>query len=139
LAVASAKNIVFTGIGNAQNVVSKQFVCTAATTTGDLVIIDTVNAGQLTTTTTTDSPLVAGVVVTGVGAGATCEVALTGVIQVNVDTGAVGVGDMIVSSGITAGMGKTNNAPAVGTVLGKALSSKAGGSNGTVWILLKNN
>jgi len=102
------------------------------------VIIDTVNAGQLTTTTTTDRPLVAGVVVTGVGVDTTCEVALTGVIQVNVDTVAVGIGDMIVSSA-TVGKGKTNNTPTVGTVLGKALSSKAGGSNGTVWILLKNN
>ena len=133
--VVSGMAVGFQGSGNVENVVTKKFTCTAATSTGDLVVIDTGTAGRVTTLGTANSPLVAGIVRTGVGAAATCEVAIEGIIQMNVDTAAVAIGDLIVSSG-TAGRGTPNNTPAVGTVIGKALSAKAGGSNGTVWVRL---
>jgi hypothetical protein len=138
IGVVSGAALAFQGVGNAQNIVSKRFTCTAAVSANDLVIIDAINAGQVTTTTTANTPLVAGVVKSAVGAGAQCEVALGGVTQVNVDTGGVALGDMIVQSG-TAGRGVVNNTPAAGTVIGKALSTKTAGSNGTVWVLLKSN
>jgi hypothetical protein len=133
--VVSGAAVGFQGSGNVENVVTKKFTCTAATTTGDLVIIDTGTAGRVTTTATANSPLVAGVVRTGVGAAATCEVAIEGIIQINVDTTAVAIGDLLVSS-TTTGKATPNNTPGVGQVIGKALSSKTGGANGTVWVLL---
>jgi hypothetical protein len=134
--LASGQTVKFAGIGNAQNVVSKSFTCTAAVNAGDIVVIDTANAGQVTTLAANDSPLVAGVAVASASAGATCQVATLGTIQVNIDTSAVNVGDLIATSSNAAGQGKTAAGTATGTVLGKALSAKAGGSTGAVWVLM---
>jgi N-acetylneuraminic acid mutarotase len=135
ITVASGQSIKLSGIGNTQNVISKNFTCTVAVSAGDIVAIDTAHAGQVTKITTADSPLVSGVVVGAASAGATCEVAISGTIQANVDTGAIAVGD-IITTNTTGGQGHTNNTPPIGAALGRALSSKAGGSSGSVWILM---
>ncbi len=134
--VVSGSALAFQGVGQTKNVITKKFICTADTSAGDVVVVDTANAGQLTTLGTADSPLVAGVVSVGAGAGGTCEVAVSGVIQATMTTaGAVAVGDRLATSA-TAGQGQTNNTPAISTVFGKALSAKAGATAGSVWILL---
>ncbi|MEX2209410.1 MAG: capsid cement protein [Patescibacteria group bacterium] len=127
----------FNNVGNDHSALAKKFICTAAAGLFNVVIIDTANPGQVTTTTTANSPLVVGIVgAFGVTAGSECPITIgAGVTQVAVDTAAVNVGDLLVTSS-TAGRATVNNSPAVGTVFGKALSSKAAGSNGTIWVLL---
>jgi hypothetical protein len=132
--IASGAAIAFQGTGRTKNVITKKFICTATTSPGDVVVIDAANPGQVTTATTANSTLVAGVVSSGASAGQTCEVATHGVIQANVDTGEVLVGDLLTTSTST-GLG-TKGIAAVGDVFGKALEAKAAGSGGSIWVLL---
>lgn len=134
--VTSGAALAYQGSGNTTNIVSKKFICSAIVNAGDIVIIDTATAGQLTTTSTANSALVAGVVKTGTALpNQTCEVALNGIIQVNVTSAAVAIGDRLTTS-TSAGLGATNNAPSVATVIGKALSAKSAGGPGQVWALV---
>ena len=138
ITVAGGKTIKFAGVGNALNALTKNFTCNAPYSIGDVVLIDGSNAGQVTESLSGNSRFVAGVVVSGPGtAPSTCEVAIAGTVQANVDSTAVAIGDLLVSSSINAGQGMTNNTPTAGTVFGKALSATAGG--GQVWVLLKGN
>jgi len=125
--------------GQAQNVVTKKFVCTAAVNAGDILVVDTANAGQVTTTNTANNTKIIGAARGTVAAGATCEVALSGVLQVNIPTmTAVTLGDMITST-TTAGLGAPNATPAVGTVIGKAIQAKSAGTGSSVWVILREN
>jgi hypothetical protein len=134
---STATTLSFGALGNSTGAITHWFICTSPTTVGDVVVIDTVTPGRVVTTTTANSPLVAGIIKTSNAAGGSvCEVAFSGVIQANVTTaGAVNIGDRLVTS-TTFGQGVTNNAPVPSTVIGKALSSKGAGIPGNVWILL---
>lgn len=105
---------------------------------GDVVILSTTvdrAVAQPAGTGNEDNPYV---VVTGATSGADLFVAVVAkVLTVNVDTSAVARGDTLVTSSITAGRAMTNNAQTDPIkILGRALTAKSAGSNGTVTALV---
>jgi hypothetical protein len=94
---------------------------------------------EVTASNQPNDPRVAGVVSTNpaytMNAGtAGVDVALQGRVPCQV-TGAVARGDMIVTSAIP-GVGMTNNNPAMGTVIGKALGTHSGGGVGIIEVVV---
>jgi fibronectin-binding autotransporter adhesin len=133
-AVTLAGDLSFSGAGNTSRTIRKSMVVTTAVNANDVVIIDASNAGQVTTTTTANSPRVFGIATTtNAGTGVTQDIAIGGVFQVNAP-GAVNIGDFLVTT-TTAGAVASATNPAAGTVLGRALSAKGAGA-GTVWVTL---
>lgn len=105
----------------------------AASVAGDVVILDAANNNSYILAGLVRSDDVLGVTVQGGVANLSdALIANDGVFLVNVDTGAVVVGDMLVTSIITAGRAGALAAPAIGTVFAKAMTAKAAGANGTV-------
>jgi len=131
--VSAAGTIGFTGVGNTNQGITTNFVVTSSVNANDVVAIDTNNAGQLTTTNTQGSTKVFGVATQTKIAGQSQPIVVSGVYQVTADTNAVNVGDFLISSS-TAGQVVSSNSPSAGSVIGRALSAKAGGSSGLVWI-----
>jgi|GEM_PF-1092700 len=130
--VASGASVAFQGTGTTQNVITKKFICTVATSAGTVVSFDSANEGQVTIPASSDDPLVAGVVVTGTAsAGQTCEVAIEGVVEVVATGNPVSVGDLVATDAF-GGVTKDGFAVA-GDYIGKAITS---GTNTTIWILL---
>lgn len=104
---------------------------------GNVVCLDAANASSFVQLAVAASPLVAGVVVVGAVANLADDLIATGgTIVVNCDTAAVAIGALIVTSALTAGLGAPAAAPANGTIIGKALTAKAGGANGPVTVRL---
>lgn len=98
---------------------------------GDVLVVDTATANKHRKATTGDT----GAFVVGIGGwvNAPAWVHTKGKITINVDAGAVAIGDRLVISDTVAGAAKalsTDN-PTL-TILGTALSAKAAGANGTV-------
>ncbi|HEU5004919.1 MAG TPA: capsid cement protein [Candidatus Saccharimonadales bacterium] len=132
--LTTTSSIGFTNTGNANQGIDLNMVVTSATTAGDIVVIDSSNAGQVTDSTSANSTKIFGVATTTNSAGVAQPIVVSGVYQVNVDTAAVNVGDYIVTSSTT-GLGTDSTSPTGGTI-GQALSSKSSGSNGTVWVYI---
>lgn len=117
--------------------------CTTAYSSGEVLIWDIAHPSNVTQSVTANSTLVAGVIPnienggfpTSGSAGTPCYFMVHGIAEVQCSTAAVAVGDVLVTSG-TAGKAMTNNSASVGTVLGKAISSKSAGSTGTVWAMI---
>jgi hypothetical protein len=128
-------NLNFGGTGNTSQIITKSMVVTAAVNAHDVVIIDTTNAGQVTTTSSGNSNLVYGVATASHIAGQTQDIVIGGTYQVNVDsTSTIAVGDFIATSATT-GKVTTNANPAAGTILGRALSAVTiPGAGQTVWV-----
>jgi hypothetical protein len=98
----------------------------------DVVVMN--SSSQAVQTTTARDTRIYGVSLTTTGSGSPAEIAIAGNITVNANTGAVSIGDQLVTS-TTAGRVTTDNNATTG-ILGVALTSKAGGSNGTVDVAL---
>ncbi|MGH7156500.1 MAG: Kelch repeat-containing protein [Candidatus Saccharimonadales bacterium] len=131
-------SIGFANTGNANQVLTVNEIVTTAVNQGDVVVIDTNNAGQVTDTTLANSSKVFGVATqTQASTGVSQPIAISGIYQVNVDTSAVNIGDYLVTSG-SSGLA-TDSASASGGVLGQAMSAKSAGSNGTVWVRISPN
>jgi hypothetical protein len=99
----------------------------------DVVVLN--SSGEVVRTTTPRDPQVYGVVPSGISAAATGAVTIAGNSTINVDTAAIAVGDQLVTSS-TSGRATVDNGATTG-IIGTALSSKAGGSNGTVSISVR--
>lgn len=116
--------------------------CLVSWAAGDVLAIAT-TALEWTKIAVANSPLVAGVAPnitkggfpSSGGAGSVAYAMLLGQCQVTCDTGAVAIGDLLVSSATT-GQAMTNNAATAGTIIGKALQSKAGGASGKIYALI---
>ena len=124
--------------GNTSNAVTKTFICTTAVSAGDVVYVDTTTAGNVRNNPGGDnSTLVVGVATAGVSAGATCNIAISGVAQVNVLTSpAVAVGDTLTATPGTPGYAQTNNNATIG-IIGKAISNKNASTVGQVYVLIQ--
>jgi len=131
--VSAAGTIGFTNVGNANQGITTNFIVTSSVNANDVVAIDTNNAGQLTTTTAQGSTKVFGVATQTKVAGQSQPIVVSGVYQVTADTNAVNVGDFLISSSV-AGQVVSSTSPSAGSAIGRALSAKAGGSSGLVWI-----
>lgn len=110
----------------------------ATSVIGNIGIVDVANPTSFVQTAAGPTTLTVGVITRAVADGSVCQ--LTdgpGEVVVNCDTGAVAIGNKIVCSAITAGLGAGVAAPAVGTAIGTALTAKAGGANGPVTVLLR--
>ena len=134
--ISATSNIGFSNTGNANQAISLNMVVTPAVSANNVVVVDPTHAGQVTTVAATNSGTVFGVTTTtNASAGVAQPIVTSGIYQVMADTGAVNVGDTLVTSA-TAGDVTSNSSPAVGAVLGHALSAKASGSTGLVWVSL---
>lgn len=130
--------LTFRDVGLAQGGMAKRLVSNAAFGAGDIVCADASGNGRVGPTVTPSDPLVVGVSLGAPGAAAVnVDIAISGFQQVNVDVGAVAVGDLLVTSATS---GKAKTAPATGspagTVFAKAVTAKAGGASGQVWALI---
>lgn len=102
-------------------------------TSADVLIYD--SSGTVTQTTTPRDPRVMGVARSSVSTGQSVAVAISGEANVKVDTGAVNVGDQLVTSSTVNRATVDNNATT--GIIGIALASKAAGSNGTINALIR--
>lgn len=104
--------------------------------TGDLVVLTGVNGTnqQVATTTTPRDPRVYGIAQSGV-TNSTANVVTSGNFNVNVDSGAVAIGDQLVTS-TTAGKATVDNTATTG-IIGTALGAKAAGADGNVPVAIR--
>lgn len=107
-----------------------------AVSTGMVERLDTSTEGQVVALGGAGNDDHSVVITTGAGAGATVRVPLVGVVLVNVDTGAVAIGDILVASTVSHRAMVNNAQTDPKKIIGVALSSKSAGSNGQVraWI-----
>ncbi|MBI4034362.1 DUF2190 family protein, partial [Candidatus Saccharibacteria bacterium] len=119
--------------GNSSSTITKLTTVSTAVTANDVVIIDTVTAGKVKTTSTLGATGVFGIATTTNSSDVAQKIVIGGVYQVTADTAAVAIGDQLVTSSTTGQVTPTSN-PSIGTSIGRALSSKASGSSGTVWV-----
>jgi hypothetical protein len=124
-------NSAWADCGSAGNAVLISKTVSTNVASGDLVVIDTANPGQVKTTSVMGATGVYGVSTETKSATQSAIVATAGETTVNVDTAAVAIGDWLVASSTT-GRATASSSPSIGTTIGRAMSSKAAGSNGTV-------
>ena len=137
-------DVQLSGKVNTRQATIKTFTASVPITAGSAVIIDTTtgNQGNVTTTATPDDTKVIGVAVTAASqAGQPVQVAISGWVQVNVDTALINgaapasitPGELIVTSS-TPGTVAASSSPAVGSILGKSTDNQD--TNNQVWILI---
>jgi hypothetical protein len=83
--------------GNANSTIRKTMVVNGTVNANDLVEIDTANAGQVKQAGAS-STKVFGIASSAVGSGASQDIVVYGIYQVNADTAAVSIGDLMVTS-----------------------------------------
>ena len=123
-------NLKLSPTGNSSSTITKSTVVTGTVAANDVLVIDTTTAGQVKRATVYGATGVFGI---ATGSGATKDVVIGGIYQVTADTAAVAIGDQLVTSSTTGQVTPTSS-PSIGTSIGRALSSKAAGSSGTVWV-----
>ncbi|HET7630521.1 MAG TPA: hypothetical protein VFK03_04070, partial [Candidatus Saccharimonadales bacterium] len=116
----------FSNTGNANQALTINENITGSVTAGDVVVIDTANAGYAKDSSSANSTQVVGIA-TKTQTGGSEPIAISGIYQVNV-TGTVNVGDYLVSSS-TAGQAQSSSSP-TGGVVGQAMGPAVGGK---VW------
>jgi len=123
------------GAVNTKQAITKKFKASLPIPAGSVVVMDPLFDGQVMMTNNPNDTKVIGVTVTeAVNADDEIEVAIGGQVQVGVDAlTIVASGDMITSD-TTLGKARPNNTPIVGSVLGKATSTKD--ANNLIWILI---
>jgi hypothetical protein len=138
--ITSNGNLIFASTGNAAGTIRKNMIVSSTVTAGDLVVIDTANAGKVTTTTTADHTKVFGVATTTNGStNVAQDIVISGIYQVRITPvdgvagNNVAVGDIITTS-TTAGRGKVNNSAPSAAVLGRALSTDD--TSSMVWVYI---
>lgn len=131
-----AGDIQFQGVGQSRNAVTKQFKASKPVAIGDVVVIDSNNDGQVTTTTAVADRRVIGIALTAATqAGDTITVAIGGSVQVHTLTGShIQGGDLLVS-GTQEGSADAAADPVPGSMIGKALG-KPDSDGGLVWTLI---
>jgi hypothetical protein len=120
--------------GNVNSVIRKTMVVNGTIAANDLVQIDTANAGQVKQAVA-NSNNVFGIASSAVGSGASQDIVISGVYQVNANAsgGTINVGDVVVSSSTAGQVTKTGTTTASGTVVGLALSTVV---SGKVWVYI---
>jgi hypothetical protein len=114
--------------------ITKPFTSGSVISTSDVVVMN--SSGQAADTTTARDTRVLGISNGNTaGAGSTVIIFLSGYGVVNVGTGAVAVGDQLVTS-TTAGQAMVDNSATTG-IIGYATTAKAGGSAGTVGLRIE--
>jgi hypothetical protein len=130
-ALQSSGDISFTSTSAIAGAITKTFITdTNGVNQFDVVIMSTIP--DIETTTTARDSKVFGVSQSTIAAGGTgnAKVVTSGNYRVNVDTLAVAIGDQLVTS-TTPGRATVDNNATTG-IIGRALSSKSAGANGTV-------
>ncbi len=121
------------GTGLSRNAITKRFKATKAIAIGAVVIADSDNDGQVTTTMLAADTRVLGVALTAANPGDDVTVAIGGTVQTQAaDGSAINAGDLLVSAAQEGTAEKATN-PGVGSLIGKALSRPA---DGKVWTLI---
>jgi cytoskeletal protein CcmA (bactofilin family) len=116
------------------NVITKTFTASEEILAGQVVVLDSTNAGHVKLTTSVGDHKVIGIATNDTVLGDDVEVAVYGNLQVRVDTvTTVGIGDLMTSDSV-AGMCRPDSSPATGTVVGKATSVKD--INNYVWVMV---
>lgn len=100
----------------------------SAVTANEVLVYD--SSGNVTQTSTARDSRIAGITKVSAANGAVTQLIDSGRATVLVDSGAVSIGDQLVTS-VTPGYATVDNSATTG-ILGKAMSSKAGGSSGSV-------
>jgi hypothetical protein len=126
-------NIVLSANGNANGTIRKNMNVTGTVSVNDVVEIDTVNAGKVQQAAAS-SAKVFGIASSGV-TNAAEDIVVYGTYQVNADATAVSIGDLLVTSSTAGKATPSTGSAAIGTVIGRAMSSKGAGA-GTVWVSL---
>ncbi|MEK7600333.1 MAG: hypothetical protein AAB462_04845, partial [Patescibacteria group bacterium] len=137
-------DIRMTGQVNTRQATIKTFKANKAITAGSVVILDDTDGheGEITTTTNTSDTRVIGVAVTGGAIGDNIDVAISGWVQVRVDTTPDGLGNAptplkagkLLSTSIGEGTVQTPASAATGSIIGKTTSQQD--ANNLVWILV---
>ncbi len=128
--VSAKGNIGFTSTGNANQAFTVNENITGTVTAGDVVVIDTSNAGYVTDSSTANSTQVVGIA-TKSQTGGSEPIVISGIYQVNV-TGTITIGDYLVTSS-TAGTAQDTTSPS-GGIVGQAMSTA---SSSKAWALIK--
>jgi hypothetical protein len=132
----SANDISFTSTSAIVGAITKTFITdTNGVNQFDVVIMS--STPDIETTTQARDNKVFGVSQSTIASGGTgfAKVVTSGNYRVNVDLGAVAIGDQLVTSA-TAGRATVDNTATTG-ILGVALSSKSAGSNGTISVYVR--
>jgi hypothetical protein len=130
---------------NTRQATLKSFKASKPITAGSAVILDNRDGheGEITTTTNVNDSRVIGVSITeAVHEGDTIDVAISGWVQVRVDTTPDGNGHapagltagQLIGTSVGEGTVQTSGAPSIGSVLGKTTSKQD--SNNLVWVMI---
>jgi hypothetical protein len=125
--------IVLGANGNANATLRKNMNVTGTVAANDVVEIDISNAGKVQQAAA-NSTKVFGIASSGV-TNAAEDIVVYGTYQVNADATAVSIGDLLVTSSTAGKATPSTGSAAIGTVVGRAMSSKGAGI-GTVWVSL---
>jgi len=120
-----------TNASNAGTILKKVPVGSGGVSTGDpVIIVNNSGTAKIQDTSTARDSRIYGVANTTTSSGSDGYVVLAGNINVNADSGAVNIGDQLVTS-TTSGQATVDNSATTG-IIGIALGNKAGGSAGVV-------
>ncbi|MEK7594899.1 MAG: hypothetical protein AAB436_04660, partial [Patescibacteria group bacterium] len=130
-------DIRLTGAVNTRQATLKTFKANKAITAGSVVILDDTDGheGEITTTTNVNDTRVIGVAVTGGAIGDDIDVAISGWVQVRVDTTLPPLtAGKLLSTGANEGTVQSPGSAAAGSIIGKTTAKQD--ANNLVWILV---